>query len=249
MKVDEYREIDILFVRMNDTVQLIDEYYKHPDFIALPRYMKKILSNHHGKELNVCNNFKILIEVKIENDTRIFIPKGILKPVKVSYPRPKVDCSTINTKGIKAGDTVKLIDKYYNHHAYKRGSRKARKEISKLAGKTFSITGVGIRDDELNTDTDCWYAVPVELLEHCSKRKWTDDEIAEAQRIIGEIVAEAGVICFYDNLLNSGENRIHYNGVFYTAVCSDRDEYNKTIGRMVALCKATGRKLPEWVTR
>jgi hypothetical protein len=32
-----------------------------------------------------------------------------------------------------------------------------------------------------------------------------------------------------------------------TAHCSPHDEFNRTIGIMVALCKATGRKLPDWV--
>lgn len=91
------------------------------------------------------------------------------------------------------------------------------------------------------------------FLDRMSKKKpkakhvYSFAEIREAQRIIGEIVAEADTIYFYDNLLNFAETRVNYNGTFYTAVCSPNDHYNKTIGRMVALCRAAGRKLPNFV--
>ena len=39
---------------------------------------------------------------------------------------------------------------------------------------------------------------------------------------------------------------IHDN-IIGEAVCLPNDEFNTTIGRMVALCYATGTRLPKWV--
>lgn len=82
----------------------------------------------------------------------------------------------------------------------------------------------------------------------------TPDQIAETQRIIGEIVADFKFgQCYYIRDESGKDLTIRYtaetaDGMHtITAHCSPHDEFNRTIGIMVALCKATGRKLPDWV--
>ena len=86
-------------------------------------------------------------------------------------------------------------------------------------------------------------------------RQWTDAELREAREIIGEIVTnmqpnQHSYMRDYKGLVE-----IRYtsslNDTYHTfyGKPSDKDEYNKYVGHMVALCKATRRPLPEWVTR
>jgi len=82
----------------------------------------------------------------------------------------------------------------------------------------------------------------------------TPEQVAEAQRIIGEIVSGfRNFECFFIRDESDRELSIYYtkevrDGMHtITAHCSPHDEFNRTIGLLVALCKATGRKLPDWI--
>ena len=103
-----------------------------------------------------------------------------------------------------------------------------------------------------------------------------EEKTREAHRIIGEIVAGFGLdeVFFFNcseqlrtvevYYMTVWSRNIEYNlgcGSRYvdsislesgsvtrkTAVCAPADQYVELIGKMVALCKAVGRKLPEWV--
>lgn len=113
--------------------------------------------------------------------------------------------------------------------------------------------------DEMTPWTEAYYNVLVKkatyfLNQEVNKRIYTYPEIQEAQRIIGEIVAgfrwgEGFVVV--DR--SERELTIHYTSRSldsfhtFTAKCSPNDKFDKTIGTMVALCKATSRDLPEFV--
>lgn len=82
-----------------------------------------------------------------------------------------------------------------------------------------------------------------------SKHSYTAEQIAEAQRIIGELVVASRYGEDYA-ILDDEKSRkcwVHYGCKTYTAYCSEDDEYNLYIGIMIAMCKANGRKVPDWV--
>lgn len=172
---------------------------------------------------------------------------------------------------IKVGDTVTLIDNFYNHEKFKAEPRIRRKSIASLDGDVFNITHINFSNRASTTSGIVW-SVPLDLLRKVEPRldgknfsylcideittlhRHTPEQIAEAQRIIGEIVAgfKFGQ-CFYIRDESDRELTIRYtaetaDGMHtVTAHCSPHDEFNRTIGIMVALCKATGRKLPDWI--
>lgn len=217
---------------------------------------------------------------------------------------------------ISVGDTVKLIDKFYEHESFKSDERWIRKQIASLKGKEFKVKYISLLADRASTDK-IHYTIPIELLEKVeelpkvpkpgdlfkvvgntsprhffdtgdvvrfavisdsgsyiydrsdgrrqrvspsdlepftTKHRYTADQIAEAQRIIGEIVADmawhqqiAFALVDGNIIALSWKNRYENTKEVFEAKCSPHDEYNEAIGKMVCLCKATGRKLPDWI--
>ena len=219
---------------------------------------------------------------------------------------------------IKVGDTVKLIDKFYEHEAFKAESRHIRKQIASLKDAQFIVKDIyGHTNRAATGKID--YTIPVELLEKAeempektiyeevenliealteiikpamemvreiieklvevygvdlveisklidqgmsfqeaiestSKHRYTDEQVREAQRIIGEIVADMAwrqqiTFALVDGniIALSWRDRYENTKQVFEAKCSPHDEYNETIGKMVCLCRATGRKLPDWI--
>lgn len=195
---------------------------------------------------------------------------------------------------IKVGDKVKLIDKFYEHEAFRSDSRWIRKQIASLKGKLFKVTAILF--GRAHTATDIIYTIPIELLEKIeelpkktgfdeienlieafaglvkpivemgkltkqgmslqeaiesmSKHRYTDEQIAEAEQIIGKIVASLPDWDTFFFRRNGSETMLYAGGNANkqnSAKCRETDEYNQTIGRMIALCNHTGHKRPEWL--
>lgn len=219
----------------------------------------------------------------------------------------------IEMPSIKIGDKIKLIDKFYEHEAFKSDSRHIRKQIASLKDTELEAKGINEYANRVSTG-EINYSIPIELLEkaeqlpkpgdlfkvignsgvphyfengeivtlvqpfgwvydcicngYCkhhggiydqvirisdiepyTKHRYTDEQIAEAQRIIGEIVAS---LPDWDNYAFSRTGRrthmyINNQTTKKHAVCMETDEYNQTIGRMITLCKHVGRPLPKWL--
>ncbi len=175
---------------------------------------------------------------------------------------------------IKVGDTVTLIDNFYEHEACKAEPRIRRKSIASLDGDVFNITHINLSNRASTTSGIVW-SIPIDLLRKVDDgintgrtqfvhktdlepydgiHRHTPEQVAEAQRIIGEIVAGfRNFECFFIRDDSDRELSIYYtkevrDGMHtITAHCSPHDEFNRTIGLLVALCKATGRKLPDWI--
>lgn len=93
------------------------------------------------------------------------------------------------------------------------------------------------------------------------KRVYTAEQIQEAKDIVAKLTLEMMVgykIPMFRFCNNSKtECRTMYTGGCYgrfsddigIATKSDNDVYNEWIGRMVAICKLTGEKLPKWVLK
>ena len=219
---------------------------------------------------------------------------------------------------IKVGDTVTLIDNFYEHEKFKAEPRIRRKSIASLDGDVFNITHINFSNLASTTSGIVW-TIPLDLLrkvddtvdktlsdeieqlvmsfaelikpvvemardiienlvevcgvdlveiserinqgmsfqeaiESTTLHRHTPEQVAEAQRIIGEIVAGFNLgQRYYIRDESDMELIIRYTageadgGHTITAHCSPHDEFNRTIGLLVALCKATGRKLPDWL--
>lgn len=81
-------------------------------------------------------------------------------------------------------------------------------------------------------------------------RKWTLDEIREAQAFIGEFFTRDRRRLSYKDYAHSirGEEiLITVDGKRGVAKCCPTDDWNYYIGSMVALSKITGRRLPSWI--
>ena len=152
----------------------------------------------------------------------------------------------------KKGDPVtsfKRGKKYvYSKELNERGTGVSYHWHDMCDGKEVDVTS------ESGGSIGSFYILPQWCYEIPTLHRHTPDQIAEAQRIIGEIVAgfKFGQ-CFYIRDESDKDLAIRYtaetaDGMHaITAHCSPHDEFNRTIGLLVALCKATGRKLPDWI--
>lgn len=124
------------------------------------------------------------------------------------------------------------------------------------------LTNILLESDDLESVNMCISDLN-DIRERLSKRKWTEEEISAAKEISHKIILE-----LYDNFVfpvfyqptdnnimvdidfghNFGKDRNYKKTVAY-ANCSKNDEYNVEIGRCVALCKATGKPIPEFIMR
>ena len=175
----------------------------------------------------------------------------------------------------KEGDKVRLKEKFYDEPYFKSCDRFMRKEYAKLLGKEFTVSTKGfttkkgyyVRLNEMmfkisphesmlelvlpeTQITGVWFD---ECTEYPPKkpamRKWTAAEITEAKVIacelfFGELYGKLFSYNFKETVCS-----IRVNGVEFTARPCRTDEPNINIGRMVVLCKATGRPFPDWIRK
>ena len=94
------------------------------------------------------------------------------------------------------------------------------------------------------------------------KKEWTKEELQEAQRLAEEMVLElyrkrVSPVFYVRKEFDPDNEEISLNcnfgtpkgyGEFHSSPAGD-DIYNETIGRCVCLCKATGRKIPDFILR
>jgi len=82
-------------------------------------------------------------------------------------------------------------------------------------------------------------------------RKWSDTEIMEAKSIIAEGLFEISKTGYFHlvPIDDGGQVTLDFCGKIYFSNCCESDEWNIWIGRMVVMCKATGRKLPSWIRK
>lgn len=154
----------------------------------------------------------------------------------------------------KKGEKVRVIDKPWNHQKWGRLTRDTKKRHARHIGKEFEVaTGnvldyFGDKTIQVCHENTFEFLI-VDLLEkvETEAQLTIEEKTREAHRIIGEIVSKAREVRFLDCLYNPNDTEIEYNGKRFIAKCSPTDKYDVVIGRMVALCKAVGRKLPEWV--
>jgi hypothetical protein len=250
------------------------------------RILKDVGYTGRAADRPICQPFAFLIEPEYE----------------VVKEMPKAE--------IKSGDKVKLIDRFYEHDAFKADSRHIRKQIASLNGRELEVKDICKYTNRASTGK-IDYSIPVELLEKVepdspvfeagksyvfdktllewkprpdswesdidgksvefipgdtkgsvsfylvdrewcreSKHRYTDEQIAEAEQIIGSIVASLPDWDTFFFRREGSETMIYASGNANkqnSAKCMETDEYNQTIGRMIALCRHVGRPLPKWL--
>jgi len=96
-----------------------------------------------------------------------------------------------------------------------------------------------------NTCPTCGQAMP--------RHRYTDEQIQEAKQICKRLLCKAfddglSVVFYVGNTTSACTD---YGSPFKvntkSAKCSETDEYNEWIGRLVALCKLLGESYPSWV--
>lgn len=238
-------------IRKGDIVKLIDKFYKHEAFKKLVRYHRKDIANQSGKELKILDINCGQVSYSAKDDGLWTIPIELLEKVE---ELPKVP---------KQGDLFRVVSNTSPLHFYDTG------DVVRLVMISSSGCYVCERSDGRNQhvhpgDLEPYAESAHERLERVStvfaewkhggcknpaKHRYTDEQIAEAERIIGEIVAS---LPDWNNYAFSRTGRrthmyINNQTAKKHAVCKETDEYNQTIGRMIVLCRHVGRALPDWL--
>ena len=224
-------------IKVGDTVTLIDKPWETDVWKGMDRFYKKYFMKLKGTIWTV---EKIRIGYfnsnydcdDSQNGCPFIVPLDLLR---------KVD-----------GDVIKGMDEPKKGDLFKVIGNKGTWNVFNI-GDEVTFSGL-IKND----DFECHRGKYIQWVSPCDlapiKHLHTPDQVAEAQRIIGEIVAgfKFGQ-CYYIRDESDRELTIRYtaetaDGMHtITAHCSPHDEFNRTIGLLVALCKATGRKLPDWI--
>jgi hypothetical protein len=215
-------------IRKSDKVKLIDKFYEHDAFKELSRDHRKDIANQAGKELKLTFVCDGRVCYTAENQGAKSIPVELLEKVE-GKPKPGDLFRVIGNSGVthffENGEIVTLVQPYdWTYDCICKG-------YCKRHGGDY---------DQIIRISD---------IEPYTKHSYTADQIAEAQRIIGEIVAS---LPDWDNYAFSRTGRrthmyINNQTTKKHAVCMETDEYNQTIGRMITLCKHVGRPLPKWL--
>jgi hypothetical protein len=209
-------------IRKSDKVKLIDKFYEHEAFKRHKRHIRKQIASLKDTELEIGDIRASTGKIDYS------IPVELLEKVE-ELPKP--------------GDLFKVINKGIGYHHFETGE-----VVEFIKDETFMgmylLRGYckyhgGVYDQ----------FVRISDIEPYTKHRYTDEQIAEAEQIIGKIVADFpnGVSLKFRK--EGIKTYTYVDGVNFDrfATCSKSDEYNQTIGRMVALCKQVRRPLPEWL--
>lgn len=136
----------------------------------------------------------------------------------------------------------------YFHHLY---SKLAGKEGYIYSNMPLKINGVNVYILHVQPD---FLLVPEELIEKRKEKcRYSEKQINEAKTIIGEIITEIGFGCNIS--FTKEDNKIKcfvgYDDLPFgeegVASLSPDTVYEESVGKMIALCRATNTKLPDWV--
>jgi hypothetical protein len=220
-------------IRKSDKVKLIDKFYDHDAFKELSRDHRKDIANQVGKELKltfVCDGW---VSYTAENQGVKSIPVELLEKAE---ELPKVP---------KQGDLFKVINKGIGYHHFELGE-----VVEFIKGETYYSGMYLLRGYSKDRNEVCDQLLYKSDIEPYTKHRYTDEQIAEAEQIIGSIVASLPDWDTFFFRREGSETMIYASGNANkqnSAKCMETDEYNQTIGRMIALCRHVGRPLPKWL--
>lgn len=244
-------------IKVGDTVTLIDNFYNHEKFKSEPRIRRKSIASLRGKSFDVSYINK---SSRVSGTCKIAwsIPIDLLRKVDDGINAEWIATGVVDDGVVKGMDKPKKGDpvtsfkpgkKYvYSKELSERGTGVSYQWHDMCDGKEVDVA------NKSRGSIGSFVILPQWCYEIPTLHRHTPEQVAEAQRIIGEIVAgfKFGQ-CFDISDESDRELTIRYTSDpidrlhTITAHCSPHDEFNRTIGVLVALCKATGRKLPDWI--
>jgi hypothetical protein len=216
-------------IKSGDTVKLIDKFYEHDAFKELSRDHRKDIANQAGKELKLTFVCDGRVCYTAENQGAKSIPIELLEKAE-QLPKP--------------GDLFKVIHKGIGYHHFEIG------EVVEFIKDETSMGMYLLRGYSKDRNEVCDQVLYRSDIEPYTKHRYTDEQIAEAEQIIGKIVASLPDWDTFFFRREGSETMIYASGNANkqnSAKCMETDEYNQTIGRMITLCKHVGRPLPEWL--
>jgi hypothetical protein len=233
-------------------VTLIDNFYEHEKFKREPRDQRKDIAKLKGRVFKFIA-ISILGDRAIhDTDCRWPIPLELLRKVDDGINGGWIITGMVEPK---KGDPVTSF-KPGKKYVYSKELNERETGPSTIGFQWHDMCDgkeVDVTSKSRGSIGSC-VILPQWCYEIPTLHRHTPEQIAEAQRIIGEIVADFKFgQCYYIRDESDRELTIRYtaeeaDGMHtITAHCSPHDEFNRTIGIMVALCKATGRKLPDWI--
>ncbi len=162
---------------------------------------------------------------------------------------------------IKVGDTVKLRDDYKHSVRFKLLEEYEKREMSKNEGKVWKVSNIRTHNPyntpcaengtAKGTDYSGWsrFIIPIEFLEKVSdKRIFNKYEIIIAELLIGKMISQLPNKTKIKFIRNQNTIRVFQNNrLAGVADCESKDEFNESIGKMIALCKATNTEIPKFV--
>lgn len=203
--------------KQGDKVRLKQDYYKHDWFRGLYRERRKAISEKVGKVA------RITTESMAEAYSSMRFPLGLVEIRFNDRSFLRVHEDMLESVATRVTDTepTYAVANYCNDLLETISLITASEEFKRLE-RIYGRT---------------------------SKHSYTAEQIAEAQRIIGELVVASRYGEDYEILDDENKKKcwVTVGCKTYTAYCSEDDEFNEYIGIMIAMCKANGRKVPDWV--
>lgn len=214
-------------IKVGDAVKLIDKFYEHEKFKGDKRHIRKQIASLKGKEFEV---YAIVFgRAHTTADIMYTIPLDLLE--KVEPDRPVFE----------AGKSY-VFDKTLLEQKPRPDGWENDVDGKNVGFEPGSSCGI-VRG----------YMVMREWCKE-AKHRYTAKQRAEAEKIIGKIIADMAwrhqiAFALVDGNIIALSWRDRYSDTkqVFEAKCSPHDEYNETIGKMVCLCRAAHRKLPDWV--
>mgnify|MGYP007069473121 CR=1 FL=1 len=223
-----------------DKIKLKKDFYKEENFKELVRSSRKSIAELVGKILTVKSYGYVsndLLHVTIGGEGDYVILTSVAEPIAKPATREK-------RKAVE-GEYVKIV-KPLMAIGY---GEDAVFEVGEVCKNGFLVKDsedkLYISDSEYVVIPAPEFNVPAPAL-----RTWTQEEIQEAKDIVLDILfSETRVLKIEGkDIIKTGDPIFSaYGGKRYTARCSEHDQWNFWVGKMVAMCTASGRKLPDWV--
>ena len=225
-----------------DKVRLKKDYYKNWWFGGLSRDKRKKISEKENRVARVTTNDMSdicqeypngIIEIRFNDRTFYMVHEDMLELVatKVKLSEPKHTVWTDELGNI-TNEMWEFCRTMLNYPETSPNEVFRKMENNLIKG----ITPISIKEN---------------------KHSYTAEQIADAKQIVSDILLNAcrrGWQVSYG--FHNNEDVIwaryvipekHPMGEYHVAKCSETDEYNPYIGIMIALCRANGRKVPDWV--
>jgi hypothetical protein len=229
--------------KVGDKVRLKEKFYDEADFKGDDKHQRKEIAKLKGRAwtVNSVDFNPVWKQMRVSGDSKCpyTVPLSLLELVETPVVEVK--------RRAKVEEYIKIVDAHPTRgQFYRHGDILQIQHFGCASGLAQFPKGCCIEDSE-------YVVLENYVPKETPLRKWTDAEIMEAKLIIAEIYAVSAYKMVCSHGWDKSENAylcvVGYCGKTFEAKCCPTDEPNTYIGLMVALCKATRRKLPSWIRK